>query len=61
MLEEVFEGDGMSEEVPGYGSDLRLEDHCISAEGVSLALNATPCLGTNTRGKINKYLYGIIS
>lgn len=35
VLEKVFEGDGMGEEVPGYGSELRLEDHCISAEGVS--------------------------
>lgn len=26
----------MGEEVPGYGSEMRLEDHCISAEGVSL-------------------------
>ena len=36
VLEKVFEGDGMGEEVPGYGSEMRLEDHCISAEGVSL-------------------------
>lgn len=35
MLEKVFEGDGMSEEVPGYGAELRLEDHCLSPEGVS--------------------------
>eukprot|EP00903_Cladosiphon_okamuranus_P022524 g20721.t1 len=33
VLEKVFEGDGMGEEVPGYGSEMRLEDHCISAEG----------------------------
>ncbi|CAM9603061.1 unnamed protein product [Ectocarpus sp. 12 AP-2014] len=33
VLERVFEGDGMSEEVPGYGGELRLEDHCMSAEG----------------------------
>lgn len=35
MLEKVFEGDGMGEEVPGYGGELRLEEHCMSAEGVS--------------------------
>ena len=34
VLEKVFEGDGMGEEVPGYGAELRLEDHCLSAEGV---------------------------
>ncbi|CAN0010368.1 unnamed protein product [Scytosiphon promiscuus] len=33
VLEKVFEGDGMGEEVPGYGGELRLEQHCMSAEG----------------------------
>lgn len=35
MLEKVFEGGGIGEEVPGYGAELRLEDHPLSPEGVS--------------------------
>lgn len=35
VLEKVFEGDGMSEEVPSYGAPLRLEEHCLTSEGVS--------------------------
>ena len=38
VLEKVFEGDGMGEEVPGYGAPLRLEEHCLSPEGVSARL-----------------------
>lgn len=34
MLEKVFEGGGIGEEVPGYGAELRLEDHYLSADGV---------------------------
>lgn len=36
VLEKVFEGGGIGEEVPGYGAELRLEDHCLSADGVRL-------------------------
>lgn len=35
VLEKVFEGGGIGEEVPGYGAELRLEDHPLSPEGVS--------------------------
>lgn len=37
VLEKVFEGGGIGEEVPGYGAELRLEDHCLSADGRAAA------------------------
>ncbi|CAM9834738.1 unnamed protein product, partial [Choristocarpus tenellus] len=33
VLEKVFENGGMGEQVPGYGAEMRLGEHCLTSEG----------------------------